>query len=76
MNSLSIYAPNDVPESIELQSALVDEGKVDIRIANSTESLLGKSLNTKTWKRGFLVMRNYLVPPGMSDMAIEYLCWR
>ena len=64
MNSLSIYAPNEVPESIDLPSAAIHGGKLNVRIAHSTESVSGKSLNTKTWKRGFLVMRNYLVPPG------------
>ena len=65
INSLSIYAPDAVPTSIDLAKATRGaDGELKIKIENSTAESTGNFLATNDWSRGFLVMRNYLVPPG------------
>jgi hypothetical protein len=65
VNSLSIYAPAGVPSSIDLSKATKNSsGELEIKIENSKSESAGNFLSTGTWDKGFLVMRNYLVPPG------------
>lgn len=65
INSLSVYAPNAVPNSIDLAKADKRlDGIFEIKIENSSTACSSNFLSTNDWGRGFLVMRNYLVPPG------------
>ena len=65
INSLSIYAPDSVPHSIDLSKSNANsDGSLEIKIEHSKEESSSNFLSTNNWEKGFLVMRNYLVPPG------------
>ena len=78
-SSLSIYSLNgDSPNSLELMRSKINNMQhMDVLIAphgtttSSAEQL--HLISGKAWTRGFLSMRNYLVPPGTKVTTPEVI---